>query len=50
MEVRWRAALERPVELRWNYQLLALICLDFQFALLARFPRPLFVSYILTFL
>ena len=37
-------------ELRWNYQLLALICLDFQFALLARFPRPLFVSYILTFL
>ena len=26
------------------------ICLDFQFALLARFSRPLFVSYILTFL
>ena len=33
MEVRWSAALERPVELWWNYQLLALICLDFQFAL-----------------
>ena len=36
MEVRWRAALERPVELRWNYQPLV-ICLDFQFALRFRF-------------